>query len=277
MFLEIYIQLSLYLHNVYLHNVNYIYIQCIYIDISLCLHIQLSTLNPIKPNPPATQFFGFCHRGMTTSVRMPDGLSEEVQRLRWKDGKDGSLLKSTMTRRVLFWIRKLQHTRRAHPATAIPRQRQQWKESRRFLPVGKGCQRGVFQFGVLKQPQKYWKIQFMFPFLYGVLGWFPKQPNAQSLNLHARRVAQALSRTRELLRADLQLHQSQNTWRNLVKALPIQKLYQTEYRSMLQKPLSFDIVQQCATLLETALREMLANMTNDKESRHGSTVRSPRI
>ena len=86
---------------------------------------------------------------------------------------------------------------------------------------------------------------------------FPKQPNAQSLNLHARRIAQALSRTRESLRTDLQLDQSQNTWRSLVKALPsIQKPHQREFRSLLQKPLSFDIVQQCATFLEAALREM---------------------
>ena len=35
---------------------------------------------------------------------------------------------------------------------AIPRQRQLWKDSRLKTPAGKGCNRGVFQFGVLKQP-----------------------------------------------------------------------------------------------------------------------------
>ena len=55
---------------------------------------------------------------------------------------------------------------------------------------------------------------------------FPKQPNAQSFNLRARRIAQAMPRTRELFRTNLHLHQSQNTWKNLVKAVPsIQKPY----------------------------------------------------
>ncbi len=41
---------------------------------------------------------------------------------------------------------------RVHPIGNPPALRQLWRESRLKSPVGKGCERGVFQFGVLKQP-----------------------------------------------------------------------------------------------------------------------------
>lgn len=93
---------------------------------------------------------------------------------------------------------------------------------------------------------------------------FPNQPNAQTLNLHARRIAQALSRARDLLRANLQLHQSHNTWKNLAKAVPsIPEAYQMEVRNLLKR-LDFDNVQQCCFLLESTLREM---QQSDKKQR----------
>ena len=89
---------------------------------------------------------------------------------------------------------------------------------------------------------------------------FPKQPHAQTLNLHSRRIAQALSRTKELLRANLQLHQSHNTWKSLATTVPsMQDTYQMEFRNLLHKHLNFDTVQQCCALLESALREMQQN------------------
>lgn len=94
---------------------------------------------------------------------------------------------------------------------------------------------------------------------------FPDQPNAQTLNLHARRIAQASSRARELLRSNLQLHQSHNTRKNLAKAVPsIQETYQMEFRSLLHRHPNFDNVQQGCALLESALREM---QQNDRKQR----------